>query len=211
MNGPAAVKIETFKLTGNDISRAVAYFIRNKAQMGINPTQIVLVGSSAGAEAALHAAYWKDTRKDEAGKQILPTGFTYGGVIGLAGALFSLDFIQADTAIPTQLFHGTCDYLVPYAEAPHHYCKEDAPGYLKLYGPYAIAEKLRSLGKSYYLFTACRGVHEWSVIPLKHNLKEISDFLFRDVIKGSTVRQIHTIRPSSKPKCPKYSDLDFCK
>ena len=208
---PAAVKIQTFKLTANDIARATAFFIKNKSKMGINPEQIVLVGSSAGAEAALHAVYWKDTYKNESGKNILPNDFVYGGVISLAGAIYSLDFIQKETAIPTQLFHGTCDNLVPYAEAPHHYCEEGTPGYLKLYGPYEIAEKLKNLGKSYYLYTACNGAHEWSAVPMRHNLNEITDFIYRDVIKKDTVRQIHTIRPSTKPDCPQYPGFDFCK
>lgn len=207
---PAVDKINTFKLTANDIARATAFFIQNKDQMGIDPKKITLIGSSAGAEAALHAAYWKETYQDESGGTILPESFTFGGVISLAGAIYSLDLIQKNTAIPTQLFHGTCDNLVPYAEAPHHYCQEGSSGYLKLFGPYEIAEKLKSLDQSYYLFTACNGAHEWNAVPLSDHLNEITDFIYRDVIEKSSLRQIHTIHPGTQPDCPQYPNFDFC-
>ncbi|MDX2301295.1 MAG: alpha/beta hydrolase [Microscillaceae bacterium] len=208
---PAPNKIETFRLTANDISRAVAYLIQNHQQLGIDTNRIVLLGSSAGAEAILHAAYWNASRITPSGQKILSEKFRYAGIVSLAGALVSLDFIREENAIPTQLFHGTCDNLVPYAAAPHHYCDVSAPGYLPLYGGYAIAERLKSLGKSYYLVTACKGGHEWAGIPLSQNLTEISDFLYKDVLQKAQIRQIHTILATNKPDCSSYPSFNYCK
>ena len=205
----SSVKIETFKLTANDISRAVNFFIEKKDDFGIDTTKIILLGSSAGAEAILHAAYWSETRKDEEGKVLLSEKFRYAGIISMAGAITSLKLINAGNVIPTQLFHGTCDNLVPYSEAPHHYCDMGKPGYLVLYGGYAIAEHLRSLGKSYYLVTACNGGHEWAGRPLYENIPQITDFLYNDVLKRSN-RQLHVILPTDRSDCPEYSDLNFC-
>lgn len=178
---PAADKIQTFKKAGEDISRAVAYLQQNAQQYGIDMDRIVLAGSSAGAEAVIHAAYWKDTYIYE-GDQILPKTFHYAGVISMAGALKDVNMITADNAIPTQLFHGTCDNLVPYAMAPHHYCPSDSPGYLLLYGGGSIADRLDQLDKSYYLVTACGGGHEWAGKPMSANFNDITDFLYYDVM-----------------------------
>jgi predicted esterase len=62
----------------------------------------------------LHAAFWPETQ------QALPADFKYGGLISMAGAIFDLALINEQSAMPIQLFHGSCDNLVPYGSAPHH-------------------------------------------------------------------------------------------
>ena len=47
---------------------------------------MVLAGSSAGAEAILHTAYWPATRAAD-GQALLPPDFRYAGVISMAGGL----------------------------------------------------------------------------------------------------------------------------
>lgn len=205
---PAPKKINTFLLTANDISRAVAFFTHHAKEYRIDTNRIILIGSSAGAEAILHAAYWNKSRRFQ-DKQILSHSFRYAGVISMAGAITSLKMITENSAIPTQLFHGTCDNLVPYASAPHHYCPVESPGYLRLHGSYAIAEKLRKLGKPYYLVTGCNDGHEWAGKPLRDNIHEISSFLFYDVINHQK-RQIHLILTSGDNTCPEYNSLKFC-
>lgn len=201
-------KIETFRLTGLDISRAVRYFINQKEVFRIDTTKIVLLGSSAGAEAVLHAAYWNGCRKNNE-EVILSDAFQYGGVISMAGAIVSLDFIRAKSAIPTQLFHGTCDNLVPYGAAPHHYCAVGDPGYLVLYGAYAIAEQLRNLGKPFYLVTGCQGRHEWNDKPLFEYVPEITNFVYQDILQNKQ-RQIHLVIPTGQDDCPNYPAFNFC-
>ncbi len=206
---PAANKIKTFKTVATDIVRATRFLIDKAEQFGIDTSKIVVAGSSAGAEAALHAVYWQDTWSNDSGLTLLNPDFRYGGVISMAGAITDLGLINSTSAIPTQLFHGTCDNLVPYANAPHHYCDLGTPGYLSLYGAKSIADKLQTLGTGYYLVTGCMGGHEWAGKPLSDHVQEITDFIFRDVIQGAH-RQMHLIYQSGKSPCPQAGSFPFC-
>ena len=187
---PSENKLATFKQVGIEINEAANYLIQNKESNGISDDLITLAGSSAGAEAVLHAAFWEETQAN------LPEGFSYAGLISMAGAIYDLDFITRENAIPMQLFHGTCDDLVPYGTAPHHYCQEKEVGYLILHGPGAIVEKLKSLNKGYYLITGCNDNHSWAGRPFKKYRSEIADFVWQDVLLGK-FRQIHQIIPSN--------------
>lgn len=206
---PSPEKIQTFLLTAQDISRATDHLISRKEEFAIDPEKIVLLGSSAGAEAIMHAAYWRETYKDIE-RQILPNSFKYAGVVSMAGAITFDEWITEETAIPTQLFHGTCDNLVPYGYAPHHYCDASDPGYLMLHGAYSVAKRLKSLGKGFYLVTGCFGRHEWNSTPLTEHLDRITDFLYYDVMKGRK-RQIHEILDSKyETGCSDYNSFNFC-
>jgi len=177
----AGIKIETFLETARDINRATSFFIKNGDSFAIDPSNIVIVGSSAGAEAVLHAAYWDLTKSDSTGV-ILPDRFRYGGVISMAGATSNINHITSENAIPTQLFHGTNDPLVPYGIASHHYCPTQSPGFLMLFGAHAIMEKLRDHNVGYYLVTGISGKHEWASMPLSEFRTELSDFIYQDVL-----------------------------
>ncbi|HHP7242596.1 MAG TPA: alpha/beta hydrolase [Cyclobacteriaceae bacterium] len=202
-------KINTFLLTARDISRATKFLMDNAEKYGIDRNKIVLLGSSAGAEAILHAGYWKETYKSDK-TQILDKDFQYAGLVSMAGAITSLDWIKANSAIPTQLFHGTCDNLVPYGYAPHHYCDAQERGYLMLHGPKSIADHLRNLGKPFYLVTSCYGRHEWASKPIRDHVDLITDFVFNDIISKNN-RQLHIILPSDrKETCEDYNTFNFC-
>lgn len=169
-------KINAFHIASEDISLAIKYILKKKRKFKIKRDKIILTGSSAGAEAILHLAYvYKNS--------ILPKDFQFAGIISMAGALISMDNINTKTAIPTQLFHGTSDKLVPYDAAPHHYCNKDNLGYLPLYGSKAIASKLKTLQQSYYLYTIENGDHSWNSRPMYESRKEILDFLYFDVLQ----------------------------
>ncbi len=186
----AANKLSTFQSVSDEIVEATRYLIARQDELRINPDQIILVGSSAGAEAVLHVAYKNEARAS------LPANFSYGGVISMAGAIHDINLITAETAIPTQLFHGTCDNLVPYGTAPHHYCNEDQVGYLVLHGPQTITERLADLNKGYYLVTGCNDNHVWAGRPFKKYRTEVADFILHDVLQ-SKFRQIHEIIPTA--------------
>lgn len=170
-------KINAFNSASEDISNAVNFFLENKNKFNINHNKIILIGTSAGAEAILNLAYvYKNTT--------LPKNFKFAGVISMAGALISIDKITKQNAIPTQFFHGTDDALVPYNVAPHHYCKKNDDGYLLLYGAKAIAEKLKFLESPFYLYTIEKGDHSWSGRPMQECTTEIIDFLYSDVLNN---------------------------
>jgi para-nitrobenzyl esterase len=178
----ASKKMAAFDAASYDVSQAIKYILDNDNEFLIDKNKVVLAGSSAGAETVLNMAYAYESNS-------LPASFKYAGVIGMAGALTSLDNINSTTAIPTQLFHGTDDKLVPYDMAPHHYCDSLDTGYLVLYGSKAISRKLEELGKSYFLYTVSEGSHDWAELPKTESLEEIIDFLYHDVVSGSKVRK----------------------
>ena len=184
---PANDKIQTFASAALDAARATAYLLENAGKLGIDPEQIVICGSSAGAETVLHLAYWDDASTFD-GNPVLPAGFRYAGVISFAGALIDDQLITPENAIPTFLVHGTCDNLVPYDYAPHHYCDKGSPGYLMLHGAASISKRLAYLGKPYYLITVCGGDHAWAGKPMEEMTNEIVEFLKLDVT-GNLNRQ----------------------
>ena len=168
-------KIIAFNEASKDISAAVHYLLNKNSKFRINTNKIVLIGSSAGAEAVLNLVYVYNDKT-------LPKSFKFAGVISMAGALTSVENITTETAIPTQLFHGTEDQLVPYDRAPHHYCNTNDAGYLQLYGSKAIADKLKKISASYYLYTIDEGNHSWASRPMFQCTQEIVDFLYYDVL-----------------------------
>jgi len=201
---PAKEKIHAFREAAIDINDCVDFLLRNATALGIDSSKIIIAGSSAGAEACLHAAYMPLKKKDRIGDE----NFRFAGVISMAGALADTSWITRENAIPTLLFHGTCDKLVPYGAAAHHYCDEKRPGYLMLYGGHSIMERLRHLDRGYYLYTLCNGGHEISGTPLTKYLPEMMDWINNDVEKQK-LRQIHIIEPTDKKSCdlPQFS---FC-
>ncbi len=202
-NCPANDKLNTFIAAIQDVQDATFFLIQNREQFSINPQKIILAGSSAGAEAVLNAAYLPPMCYG------LDSGpVSYAGVIGMAGAILDTVVIYDESAIPSMLFHGTDDNLVPYATAPHHYCKPGEPGYLILNGSYSIAQKLRQLNVPYWLHTTCGGAHEMAAKPMTDYFNEIVEFCNEFVIKGAKESR-HTIIEGSV-KNSTFKQFDFC-
>ncbi len=184
-------KASTIGLVGKHVNKSRDYFKHHARRFNIDTNKIILIGSSAGAEAILHAAYWS------ACKTTLGLGKQYAALISMAGAIMDTEWIDESNIIPMQLFHGTCDRLVPYSNAPHHYCTPKSAGYLFLHGAGSIAEKAQNLSSGYYLYTDCGGGHEWYNKPMTFAFDDIIDFLYHDVILDKK-RQIHQIIRSGK-------------
>ncbi|EAQ41902.1 alpha/beta hydrolase fold domain-containing protein [Polaribacter sp. MED152] len=173
----ADLKIKAFDEASKDLSYAIQYLLKKQKRFKIDTSKIILVGSSAGAEAILHFAYAYNNT-------ILNDDVKIAGLVSMAGALTTLKNINSKTAIPTQLFHGTKDELVPYNIAPHHYCKTTDEGYLELFGSRAIADHLKKIDKSYYLYTVKNGDHSWNSRPIFEAKEHILDFLYFDVLQN---------------------------
>ncbi len=179
-NCPATDKLNTFYAAVEDLQDATFFLIERREILGIDPQKIILAGSSAGAETVLNTAYQPPYCYG------LDSGpVSYAGVISMAGAIPDTTVLYDESAVPSLLFHGTDDELVPYATAPHHYCKEGDPGYLMLYGSYTIAQKLEKLEVPYWLHTTCGAGHEINYIPMTKYFDEIVDFCFNFVISKS--------------------------
>jgi predicted peptidase len=182
----AKEKVSAFYNTSEDIVSSIKYILRKKKRFKIDINKVILVGSSAGAEAILHLVYVDHNIS-------LPKHFRFAGLISMAGAITTIDHINLITAIPTQLFHGTSDKLVPFNIASHHYCSKDDIGYLPLYGSKAIANTLKALTKPYFLYAIDDGDHSWNSRPMYQCRKEILDFLFFDILKQK-YRQVEVNR-----------------
>lgn len=174
-------KILTFQKSVEDIRSATNFLLEKATDLRISPTQIVLAGSSAGAEAILHAVFWQDKHLLPDSPK-LPTDFQYAALISMAGALLDEQLITAESAIPSLFFHGTCDPLVPYESAPHHYCNYDEVGYLSLDGAASLVERLEELDGTYHLVTGINGGHEWAGKPLTDYWQPIADFVYKSVV-----------------------------
>ena len=202
-NCPADEKLNTFIWALQDVQDASFFLIQNREQFGIDPQKIILSGSSAGAEAVLNAAYLPPMCYG------LDSGpVSYAGVIGMAGAIPDTVVIYNESAIPSLLFHGTDDNLVPYASAPHHYCKQGDPGYLILNGSYTIAEKLKNLNVPYWLHTTCGGAHELAEKPMTAYFDVITEFCYKFVIKKEKESRQTLVEGSQKNS--QFRQFDFC-
>ncbi|MEJ2006152.1 MAG: alpha/beta hydrolase [Cyclobacteriaceae bacterium] len=203
---PASEKLSVFANAGLDAARATQYLVDHSAELNLDPERIILAGSSAGAETVLHLAYWPDASTFD-GKDVLTPGFRYAGVISFAGALIYDQLITDESYIPTMLVHGTCDNLVPYGYAPHHYCDKGSPGYLMLHGAGSIAKRLDYLNKPFYLVSICGGNHSWAGRPIRELTENIIDFIRNGVIEGN-FRQLH-VRLSEDNSC-EYDQPGVC-
>ena len=200
---PAVEKVNAINRAVEDLQDATFFMIKNRDKMGIDPQQIIISGSSAGAETVLNAAYRAPCCYG------LDSGpVSYAGVISMAGAVPDTSRIYKESAIPSLLFHGTCDNLVPYATAPHRHCAEKQVGYLLFSGSYTIAEKLRKLGTPYWLYTYCNASHEIAGYPMTANFNEIIDFCYTFILNKGTEQRV-TIKKTDNKPC-EYQTFNFC-
>ncbi|WBU90619.1 alpha/beta hydrolase [Cellulophaga omnivescoria] len=183
-NCPADQKIETFVSVSKDILKATQFLIDKKDKLEFNPENIILIGSSAGAEAVLNTVFMKN---EFSFKKLPYATIKYKGVISFAGAIVNANYITKNTAIPTMLFHGVKDNLVPYSTAPHHLCEEDKAGFIMLDGSLTIAEKLEQLDVAHTLVVDKSGTHNWASIPYSYtNL--IAKFIKQNVLEKQNIQ-----------------------
>ena len=162
-------------LAVDDLYSAATFLVDNASEFGIDPENIVVCGSSAGAITALEAE-WMLCNSDEAA-EVLPEGFDFAGMVSLAGAIFSdHGSVRYDREpCPTLFLHGTKDALVKYGSLSlFNYRLESSP---KLYRKFIRngydAEILRFKGNG----------HEIARSMLNnHNL--ITDFIETEVMGG---------------------------
>jgi acetyl esterase/lipase len=99
-----------------DLFSATNFIIENADQLRVDPSNMVISGSSAGAISVMQAEYELANRTSWA--QVLPEDFRYAGVMSFAGAILSregkVDFKK--DVCPTLMLHGTSDELVPYEQ-----------------------------------------------------------------------------------------------
>lgn len=203
---PIERKIMAFATAVNDIRSATRWLLEQSDSLKIDRDAIFLAGSSAGAEAVLHAAYWNRDTYPEKGA-MLPEGFRFKGVMAFAGALVDEQLITSVNALPTLLYHGSCDPLVPYDFDIHHYCPEDTPGALPLHGSYAIYKRMREIAAPVRLVTRCGGKHGSAVTPIENDINDILRFL-RMCLNNKPFTE-HEIRYAGNNDC-RYGKWQHC-
>ena len=181
---PKEDKLETFKQAAIDYLDAAAFVVENAKILQADTTKIIAGGSSAGAEGILNAVYMREYFADNLEKY---KKVSFAGVFSCAGALVNADYITKENAIPSVLFHGTKDQLVPFATASHHFCDTDNPGYLMLDGSEVIVEKLDEFETSYYFNIVKDGGHEVSTIPFD-DLSKIFKFFEQTVLNNEVIQ-----------------------
>lgn len=149
-------KIGSFVSASEDLSDAI-HFLKTKKELIFDRNNIVLAGSSAGAETVLHYGFMNH---DYRFSHISPTKIS--GMISFSGAISNASYITKSNTVPSLFIHGKKDELVPFATAPHHYCSEDKTGYLLLDGPETMVKKLNEHGGSYILAFDPEGKHDWA-------------------------------------------------
>ena len=99
-----------------DLFSATNFIIDNAEELKINPNNMVVSGSSAGAISVIQAEY--EIANQTQWAKVLPKDFNYAGVMSFAGAIFSregkVDFKTAPC--PVMMLHGTADAIVPYTQ-----------------------------------------------------------------------------------------------
>lgn len=181
-----------------DLYSATRFVIDHAKEWNIDPSKIVVSGSSAGAIAALQAEYGicnSDERASTLGD------FNYAGLISFAGAIFSTDGRPkwAKSPCPQMLFHGTSDRNVPYR-------KVSLFG-IGFYGSDIIAEEAEKRGWPYYFYSAEWRGHEMAETPMTQNAHEILSFIEQAVIEGKQLQIVEQVKDLSLEKQPTHFSI----
>lgn len=136
-----------------DLSAAIAYLCKHAAEIGIDPTRIVLTGASAGAITVLQTDYCRANALPAA--SALPADFVPMAVISYSGALLVENGTMKYDAppAPTCLMHGTEDRIV-------HYSGMRPSLRMSLKGSSKIANVMQRDGSPYWFFRFKNRGHE---------------------------------------------------
>ena len=158
-----------------DLFSATNFIIENADQLKVDPSNIVISGSSAGAISVMQAEYEIANRTSWA--SVLPQGFNYAGVMSFSGAILSRKGkVKYQTVpCPTMMLHGTADKLVPY--------KQIALFNLGFFGGGKLVERFKKFGYNYNMYHFMDYGHEiagsmYSTLDLQ------LDFLEKNVMQG---------------------------
>jgi predicted esterase len=127
-----------------DLFSATEFIIDNSKELKINPNNLIISGSSAGAITVMQAEY--EIANKTSWASVLPEGFNYAGVMSFSGAILSregkVDYMNRPC--PTLMLHGTADELVPY--------KQIALFNLGFFGGGKLVERFQKYGLNYNMY-----------------------------------------------------------
>lgn len=181
-------------LAVEDLFSATSYLIEHRDELGIDPSALVVAGSSAGAITALQAEY--EICNGAPVASVLPEGFNYAGVMSFAGAIMvkggSIEYARRPPC-PTMMLHGTDDDLVPYSRI-------DSDGY-SFCGLDALAKVFSGNGFDYRAYRYLSNNH--SVAGFMHFTLDLQkSFLERNVMARHKLNVDALIEDPSLPYYP---------
>lgn len=164
----------TISMAVEDLYDATAFIVDKADEWGIDSSQIVACGSSAGAITVLHGEYALCNASPLV--QHLPAGFRYAGIVSFAGAIFEMgeELVWASQPAPMMLFHGDADANVPY-----NVIRESGVGF---FGSKYIAGQLRTMNSPYYFYSVENASHVIATAPMDDNRDAIDAFLSKLVV-----------------------------
>lgn len=176
-----------------DLFSATAFLLTKASEWNIDPSKVVVSGSSAGAIASLQAEY-AICNGDECAKIL--GDFNYAGVISFAGAIFSTGGRPKwqSEPCPQMLFHGTSDCNVPYRKA-------SLLG-IGFYGSEIVAEEAEERGWPYWFYSAEWRDHDMAGAPMLENKEEIVAFIERCVVRGERLQITEHVKNLALKKQP---------
>lgn len=194
--------VSAIRLAVDDLYSATRYAVEQSEAWGIDPEQILVMGSSAGAITVLQGEYMRCNNDPQS--EMLPEEFRYAGVISLAGAIFHLGEgleWQSEPA-PMLLFHGNADRNVPY----------DAvllPG-AGFFGSQYIAQNLTELEAPHWFYTIKGADHVVAESPMDHHREEIETFI-RSHVMESSPRMLNTVEcnPGTEDRQYHFTIADY--
>lgn len=165
----------TVSMAVEDLYDATTFIADKADEWGIDSSQIVLCGSSAGAITVLQGEYGLCNASGLA-VQHLPAEFRYAGVISFAGAIFSFtkDLAWQSQPAPMMLFHGDADGNVPYDVV-----REGDVGF---FGSKYIAGQLNEMNTPYYFYSFEGASHVIATSPMDQERDAIDAFLSKLVV-----------------------------
>lgn len=195
---PADIELSAYRAI-QDAHAALRFLAHNAQGLGIDPNQIYVGGTSAGAMASLNVAFMDNDERPERIRQAYREGrlgrleesgnmysekFTIKAVANLWGGLSDLTIIDREEKISVLSIHGTADEIVPY-ENDYPFKNAGMINRLvvdKMYGSKMIDERLKILGLQERLVTLNGLGHE----PELDNYKTLNRWM--DTIKGYCTR-----------------------
>jgi len=159
---PADIELSAYRAI-QDANAALRFLAHNAKGLGIDPNQVYIGGTSAGAVASLNTAFMKNDERperiveanldgklgkiEESGNKYTET-FNIKAVVNMWGAVSDVNIIDRDENIPVLSIHGTADDIVPF-ENDYPFRKSLMINRLvmdKMYGSKPIHDRLQILG-----------------------------------------------------------------
>jgi pimeloyl-ACP methyl ester carboxylesterase len=186
---PSDVELSAYRAV-QDAHAALRFLAHNASGLGIDPQQVYVGGTSAGAVAALNVAFLDnderperiiEAEKEGTVSKIEASGnkytekFEIKAVANMWGAVADLNIIDRDEKISVLSIHGTADGIVPY-NYDHPFQNSLYVNRLlmdKMYGSKPIHERLQILGNRNRLISLNGLGHE----PELDNYKTLNRYM----------------------------------